>query len=467
MKDRQTRVIGMYLEHISDVPRFLRVVSKISHRKPIVALLVGKSQAGTRAIGSHTGSLASPYNVLSAVLRQAGVVQVEDLEDLYNSLKVFSLAPRNASKDIVIVTNAGGPGIIAVDTLMQTSLRMAVIPDALQKRLRAILPLGSAVLNPIDLVGDADFPRFKKALDLIIADPTMHTICILVTPQTMTPLLELAEYLGALVHKTSKVIFTCFIGGVSVKKARERLKDLGVLQFSYPYDALRIVAIAKNFKKEHEVYTYTGPLHPVKGVMHQMSYASVQKLLIREHFPIQKGLLATKSVELGRVHYPIAMKVLSPDIVHKRDAGAVALNLTNKKEADVVWDRFKREFKSKQVDGILIQPMVRAGAEFIIGMKRDALAGPVLMVGIGGSDAEFIHDMSLRVAPITRSMAQQMLSDLRYQKRLKNVDKDFLIRILLRLSALSLRRTDIQELDFNPVTVYAKGGIIVDARIVI
>lgn len=467
-RDPQTSIIALYLERLSDGPRFISLVSKISRKKPIIVLKAGDSPAGQQAVLSHTGSLAGSSQIFSAVMRGVGAIEVQDLEELFNLIKFFAFARRNPSRSVVIVTNAGGPAIVAVDLLSHTSLQLAVVPSAVQKKLSNVLPNAASVKNPIDLVGDADVNRFRHALDIVLREKSFGNVLLIVTPQTTTPRATLARYLQKLHDTTDKNLLVCLVGGEIVAPVRRLLTRYKILNFNYPYDALHTLDLAKKFYERHA--PFRAPLGLRSSVRRTapmlMSYVKVQRLLRTKKFPIQTGIILQSPNDIRYIkQYPVALKVLSPQIVHKMKSGAVQLQVQSPREVVRFWNNMRRKF-SRNFEGVLVQPMVFGGTEIIVGMKQDLTMGVVVMVGIGGSFADEIHDTSLSIGYPNTDDARRMIRELKHQELLQSADRNFLERLIVKVGKLAKRSPRFYEMDFNPVRVYTKGGIILDARIV-
>ncbi len=465
--DPGTSVIGIYSEQISNGPAFMAAVARCTRRKPVVVLKAGVSEAGSKAVSSHTGSLAGSAQVMSALLAQAGALQAYDVEDFFKLLELCSYGYQNSSRSVAVLTNAGGPGVIASDLLSNTSLRLASFSGETTQALRKALPHGAAIANPVDLMGDADLVRFKKALSILDADPETGVILVMLTPQRMTPVDAIARHLGAFQKRSQKQIIACFIGGTALRRARSILIEQGVICFSYPYDAIRVLALSKAQTRSKSMPVNTRSLALYTGEKKLMPYSTMQRLLSRKGFPLTKGSSIQTVAQAKRLRgFPLALKALSTRAIHKARSGAVALDVMTAKEAALVTKRFIKQFKGKGFEGILAQPMMRGGKEFIMGLKRDPVAGMVILVGIGGSLTEELGDTVVHIGQLKNTAeARACVEGIRHTSFLKDIDRGFLAGLLKKLSDFGLEHPEVYELDFNPVQVHRTGGSIIDARI--
>lgn len=466
--DPGTKVIGLYLEEINDAYKLSRTIARISRLKPIVVLKSGSSPAGQRAVSSHTGSLADEPRVVSYLFERSGALQVDDIEDLFNVLKIFALSRSPISQDIVVVSNAGGPGVITVDLIAPTHLRLASLTNTAKNKLKARLPDGVSVGNPIDLMGDADLKRFQKALVYLVKHSPVRTFFIIVTPQSVTPVNPLARYLVRLQVSTTKKIIACFIGGDSVEKARKILAKGNVLNFKFPYDAIRALEIRSRYETLSRI-----PIHKPtalalsKKEIFQLPYAYVQRLLIREKIPLIRGRILRSENEIVTLRqFPVAMKILSRDVIHKDDAGGVVLGIRNRQEARRAYRNLTKRFAINNREGILSQPMVLEGRDWFIGVKRDALLGVIVLVGAGGTSVEALGDVAMSSTPISVDSGIKLIRTVHAARKLSERQIKELARIVSKVASLPVKYPRIHELDLNPVKITNKGDVVIDARII-
>lgn len=468
-RDSGTKVIGLYLEEISDGPKFMRAVARACRKKPVIVLKAGSSAEGRAAMTSHTGSLAGSAVVFETMIRQAGGILVHDLEDFYLLLRLAATSTQNRSRDIAIVSNAGGPAIVAVDVLTRTDLRLATISKATQTKLKRLLPGEAAVHNPIDLLGDADLMRFSQTLRVLHHDPAVGNLYVIVTPQSMTPLRALARYLVRFNRRITKPLIVSFIGGRSVAPSRRILVAGGVQTFGYPWDALRILALSK----ERYTHVFAGnrrdrsSQHGLGTGKQLLPYRETERSLAHARLPILRSRFITSPRDLKAVKsFPIVLKAVAKGIVHKQRSGAVHLNIKNHREATRVFNQLRKRFGSA-FQGAHAQKMVSAGTEFIVGFTRDPVMKGVLLVGIGGVLTEELNDVALRLGQVTLEQARAMITSLKHVHLTHGCDTDFLARVVVKLSRFVTMHPNIVEIDLNPVVVYESGGMIVDARIIV
>ncbi|MEK7584329.1 MAG: acetate--CoA ligase family protein, partial [Patescibacteria group bacterium] len=379
---------------------------------------------------------------------------------------LYASPARHPSSEVVVVTNAGGPAIIAADEIAKTDLRLALLPEQLQKRLRRILNRAGEIHNPIDLVGDAKFDIFKKTIDTLLHEDSFGNILIIVTPQTVTPIEDLARYIGRVNKKTDKHILSCFIGGKRVEPAHRILSSFGTSNFTFPYDAIHTLALSKKFfaPRERLVTEIADDTRGEAGAF--LSYERMQRYLSRRGMPYTKGVVVRKSSDIQKVRsYPIAMKALSTRALHKARSNALRLNVASQSAAESVFTELSGLFSGKGLEGVLAQPMVSGGREFFIGIKRDPQFGLVTLFGIGGTLAEELHDIVMRVGILSKRHVGDMLAELRNQHLLQDCDIRFISDLLLSINLMAARDPKMLELDCNPVVVFRQGGTIIDARI--
>jgi len=495
--DPETRVIMGYVESIDDGVRFLRVAREVTARKPVILVKAGSTAAGARAASSHTGSLAGSDRAYSAAFRQGGILRAETVEDLFDFALGFALQPMPRGDRLLILTNAGGPGILAADTAEKIGVRLAEVSPELRGRLAGKLPPTASLGNPVDIIGDAQADRYREALSEIRGDPSVDAVLVLLTPQAMT---EPEETARAAVHAlagSGKTAFASFLGEASVKEARKVLSAGGIPQYPVPERAVRSLHAMLRYRKIRGGAPPSGA-EPA-GIRVAQARAAVdaalaagkrtlgeeesREILEAYGFRFPRHVLAQTSREAVRafeeMRRPVAMKIVSPDILHKTDVGGVRLNLS---DAEAVADAFveitssaRRMVPDAWIAGVSVQEMVSGGRELILGMSRDPQFGPLLMFGLGGIYVEVLKDVSFRLAPLSRDEAVEMVREIRAYPLLSSfrgsvpADEGGIVDALLRISRLSTDVPEIQELDINPVMVMSKGRGIraIDCRMTI
>jgi len=431
----------------------------------------GVSEYGASAISSHTGSLAPESSVFAAACKQAGAIVVSSLREFYNISKLLSLGVGFGApiQRLVVLTNGGGPSVVAADEIgLSNSLSLVQFDENIKNELRKILPPMAAVGNPIDMIGDAPAERYGKVLDILCGLENVQGVIVMLTPQMMIDVEETARVLGK--YKEKKKIFPAFLGGVSIEKGRNALLESGLTNFGFSKDIVDgLDALAKNAKKIESKKTPS----PNTPIVLQAKFTDMTKILsgygmhIEGKFITDKGDLEDALGECGSG--PYAMKAISTSIVHKTDAGAVRLNILNFKEAVSVWEEMVAKFS--QIEGMLVQKMEK-GREIIIGIKRDKTFGPTILFGLGGILAEAMKDTAVRIAPVSKEEALEMMHEIKGTKILegmrgeKPINFDALAEIIANLSRLALEHPEIKEIDLNPVICSENSATIVDARMI-
>ncbi len=499
-QDPQTQVILLYIEELSDGRRFLQLAREITgegdNRKPILALKAGRTPAGARAVASHTGSLAGSDEVYEALFAQAGVLRADTVEDLFEYAIAFANQPLPNGRRTVIITNAGGPGIMATDACVRYGLELAQLNEKTLEQLRQKLPPHASLLNPIDLIGDAQHDRYEAALDAVLDDPNVDAVIVLLTPQAMTDIENIANVIVQKSKQRVKPILACFMGLVDISAGVNILKENGVPCYSFPEDAVRALAAMVKYVDWVRRPRTGFKMFPVdtERARNLLSKAPVSEhgfipeevafqVLEAYGFPVLPwGVAKTpeEAVSVARqIGYPVVLKVLSPDIVHKFDVGGVQLNLNSDSDVKQAFEKIinsvKQRLPEARIEGVIVQAMAKKGREVILGLKRDPQFGPILMFGLGGIYVEVLRDVTFRFAPVRELGAYRMVRDIRTYKLLEGVrgeppaDIDKIVECIERLSQLAIEQDLIEELDINPLIVYpqGEGAVVVDVRIMV
>lgn len=499
-QDPNTDLIMMYVEDISDGQAFVNAAYDITHGanpKPILAMKTGRTAQGAAAAASHTGSLAGSDEVYDAIMSQAGVIRVNSVEDLFNYAPVFLDNRMPGGCRTAIVTNAGGPGIMATDACIRHGMELAKFGEYTLKSLKFQLPPAANIKNPVDVIGDAKHDRYRSALDAVSADAGVDQIVVIVTPQTMTDVVEIAEVVGDTKEFSEKPIIACFMGAVDVSTGVGLLRKRSVPCYTFPEDAMQALSVREKFAR----WTRS----PVLGhKQFEVDHAGVQGLFAEElaagrnqlveikalgvfekyGFPVVPYALAQSADEAveaaRRIGYPVVLKISGPKILHKTDVGGVKLNLLDDDAVRSGYEQMVATVREKmgaevEIWGVVVQKLLPRGKEIILGMTRDARFGPLLMFGLGGIYTEALRDVSFRLAPIRENVATEMVKDIRSYRLLEGVrgerpsDTAALADCLLRLSQLATSHPQIKELDINPLIVYPRGqgAMIADARVIL
>jgi acetyltransferase len=491
-EDKETRVIAGYLESIKEGDKFLRIAEQAASVKPVVILKVGITSAGAKAASSHTGSLAGADIAYGAAFKRAGVIRAENFEALFDYATAFAMQPLPAGDRVAIITNAGGPGIMAADAAEGLGLKMVSPSPASVEKLKACMPASAAFGNPIDVIGDAEPDRYVKAFEIMQDDEKIDGIIVVVTPQNMTRPLELAEKLAA-AHKGKKPVLAAFMGGTEVAAGKEKLQAVGIPNYPSPDRAVtaframcdyaawrgRPARIVTRFPVNRRRVDRIINLQTRNGTP-QMGEVEAKEILRAYDFNVLAGQLARTSddaVEIAeRIGYPVVLKISSPDIIHKSDFGGVRINLANAEQVrdafDLMMVRIQKRAPKAHLRGGFVEKMGARGREVILGMTRDPQFGPMLMFGLGGIFVEVMKDVTFHLAPITAEEAMQMLKGTRSYALLQGargqapVDLDAIAGALQRISQLATDYPEILELDINPFIVGPVGvqAYVADAR---
>ncbi len=488
--DEQIKVIMMYLEEIKNGKEFMKIVSRISTKKPVIILKSGKTEAGQKAVSSHTGSLAGSAQSYSTAFAQCGVIEAKEAEDFFNLAKAFSLQPLPKGNRVGIVTNAGGPGILVTDLLPEYGLKLANLDEATKSALRQVLPPAASVSNPVDILGDGKAERYASAVKSVIDDKNADSVLVLLTPQKMTEVEKTAEAIGEIAKGQSKPVILCFLGEKNITKAYDVFAQYSLPYFDWPKAAVSALSRMYDYSlSQKKSFGLSKPLDlnsykQKKNVQlvlskDRLTEADCRDLLLPLKFPLHKaGLAKTEKEALAiakKVGYPVAVKVVSPDIVHKSDMGGVKIGLKNPKELKAGLAEMKKTLNKKakgaQIDGYLVGEMVK-GLEIILGVKQDPQFGPLVMVGAGGIYTEIFKDVAFGIAPFSLAQAKEIVSQLKIYKMFlgargqKPLDLDAVANLLVKLGDFALQFPEINEIDFNPVMVKEKGKgcTVVDLR---
>ncbi len=496
--DPNTKVILLYLESVSNGDKFRMIARTVSSVKPVIAVKAGASHHGAVAASLHTGSIAGSDSAYEAVFKQCGIVRARSLEELFNAARLFASQPIPKSYSTVIVTNAGGPGILATDACERYGVELEPIPIELARDLRAKLPPAASLHNPIDILGDADAERYRTTLETILARGNVDALIVILTPQAMSQPRETAEVLAELKSRyPDKVILASFIGGEEMSEAKAILRKSGIVDFDFPDDAASALSLLFNYKRSIEKLRNIPEPQKLKDVDREFVETLLSRfklerrvnLLGYEAFQILSAYnIPTVSCRLARtpeeavkiaeeIGYPVVVKVSSPEILHKTDVGGVKLNLNSPSEVadafEEVVSNTRKYMPRANIYGVEVSKMVARGMEVIVGMHRDPQFGPLIMFGLGGIYVDFIRDVSFRVAPLSTEEALDMIKETRSYTLLRGVrgggpsDIESLVDVIVRVGLLSTEFREIADMDLNPIFVYEKGKgcIAVDAKI--
>jgi acetyltransferase len=499
-EDPTTDSIVLYLESVTEARRFMSAARAFTRTKPIVVYKAGRFSESAQAAASHTGAMAGVDAVYEAAFQRAGMVRVYRAEDMFDCAELLARQRTPAGPRLAIITNAGGPGVMAADELLEHQGQLAQLsPDTIEK-LNALLPAHWSHRNPVDVLGDAQPERLGKALQLVVADSNVDGVLVVLTPQAMTDPIGTAIRVADIAATTREPILAAWMGGRAVEPGRQILNQAGVPTYDSPDRAVRAFTYLVSYRRNRETLYETPRQVPHVGTVDlataraQIDHAYAAGRSVLTEFE-SKNLLAAfgipttvprpassalSAVEIAReVGYPIVMKIDSPQIVHKTEVQGVVLGIASDDEVrhalEEMVERAKRLRPDADIHGVTLQSMITSadGVELIVGAKRDPVFGAVMMVGAGGITAEVLGDIALELPPLNERLAHRMLDSLKIRPLLhgfrgrRAVDVDRLVEVLMQFSYLIAEKPAISELDVNPLLVTAEGVTALDARVIL
>ncbi len=499
-EDEKTRSIILYVESIGQARKFMTAARAFARGKPIVAYKAGRFPESAQVAASHTGALAAEDAVYDAAFQRAGLARVLDIGEIFDCAELVGRQRVPLGPRLAVVTNAGGPGVMAADALIASGGQLAPLSAETLSRLDEVLPPSWSHGNPVDVLGDARSKRLAKAVEIVLQDPGADAVLVIVTPQAMTNPTAMAQALAQLVDASAKPVLAAWLGGESMAEGRRLLAEAGVAGYRTPEQAVRafmtLVAYSRNLESLYETprdipVAFTPDRQRLHAEFRRLAGPERRTLSERDSkamleaygIPTALPQAAATADEAARLAaqagFPVVLKVLSPDITHKSDVGGVVLDL---KDADAVrrafaeiGERARRLAPGARLEGVTVQPMVarESGVEMILGIKKDPVFGTVVMAGRGGTEAELFADRSLGLPPLNEPLARRMLESLRvwplldgYRGR-RPAAKDALLETLIRLSYFAADYPEVAELDINPLLVTPERVIALDARLVV
>ncbi len=497
--DPKTKVILLYLEEVSDGRSLMKVSRKIIREsgKPILILKSGRTDEGASAAASHTGSLAGSDDVCDAAFTQAGIIRCDTIEDMFNFAIGLVYQPLPRGNRVAIITNAGGPGVLATDMTIKENLSLARFSEKAKEVLKKSLPGTANICNPVDVIGDARVDRYNVALSSVLQDENVDGALVILTPQSMTDIKAIAEEICRISCCYNKPVYASFMGESDVSIGVDILQRRKIPHYQLPENMCKAFARSYRFnrqlKKEYTAAVVfkdvdTDRAHTIlnEAIMNDrwfLSEAETVNIMEAYKMPVLPGILAVSEKDVGRIAgslgYPVVMKVSSEKIVHKSDVGGVILNIRDGKEAEAAYqtilNKVSRTVPDARINGVFIQKMAAEGEEVILGLKRDPSFGSVIMFGLGGIFVEIFRDVSFRVAPIEKNEVAGMVQDIKSYPILTGVrgrsekDLESLKECIQRLSQLAVECTQISELDINPLIVMdrGKGCYVTDIKIML
>ena len=497
--DSNVSSIILYIESLTNFRKFMSAARAVSRVKPIIVLKSGRSPAGAKAAQSHTGALAGEDAVYEAAFQRAGIKRVHTVAELFDCAELLAKQPRPAGPGLIILTNAGGPGVMAADALAEYGLEpLALSPETLE-RLNAILPPYWSRSNPVDILGDADLERFRRTVEVCLQDPGINGLLVMTAPQALTDPTAIAEALTQILSGRRCPIFTVWMGGRDVEMGREIFNRAGIPTYETPEQAVRAFWHLVSYKQNLELLQEIPP-----RLAHILEYHQDQARQIIDRALLEKtealteveakALLSSYGIPVNRTEaaagadkaiklaaamgYPVVLKILSRDILHKTDAHGVELNLQDQNDVRQAFGKIMvqaRNFDPEaRLAGVTVQPMrPRPDYELIVGSKKDPDFGPVILFGMGGIMTEVLKDHAITLPPLNRLLARRLIESTRVYKLLKGYRNRppanllLLEEILIRLSQLVTDFPEIAELDINPLIMDEDGAWAVDCRVIL
>jgi acetyl coenzyme A synthetase (ADP forming)-like protein len=492
-EEPDTRVILMYLENFGNPRKFTRLARRVTRSKPILAVKAGRTAAGARAATSHTGALAASDAAIDALLAQCGVIRVDTVEELFDLAMAFSHLPIPVDDRVAIVTNAGGPGIIIADACESNGLRVVPLSAETQARLRAHLPEEASVRNPVDMIATANAEDYRLALDAVLSDDAVSAaIAAFVPPLGVRQVDVATAIVQARATHREKPVLAVLMGREGLPEGRAQLSDAGMPAYIFPESAARALAamnrqrrwlerppgVIAEFAVDHEAARALLEDAAAAGREHLSSPDAIALLAaygiptVRTRFAVSAEAAADAA---GAIGFPVVLKIVSPAIVHKTEAGGVAVDLRDAQQVRSAFARIVERAHAyapdAKLEGVMVEQYVTGGRETIIGMSQDPEFGPLLMFGLGGIYVEALRDVVFRVQPVSNIDAQEMVAGIRGERLLRGMrgerpsDTDAIVEAIQRVSQLVGDFPAIQELDINPFVVFPSGALAVDARV--
>src|SRR5665647_1795378 len=500
--DPKTKSILMYVEGITEARKFMSAARHFARTKPIIVVKSGKFSESAKAAASHTGSLSGEDSIYDAAFKRAGIVRVNEIADLFNAAEVLGTQPLPKGPRLAIITNAGGPGVMATDSLIAQGGKLAKISQKTLDSLNAVLPPFWSHGNPVDVLGDARSERYKTAVEACLNDENIDGILIVFTQQAVSESVEIAKNIVELVRSKScqnKTILTSFMGYGAVQEANSILNANNIPTYSTPEQAIRTYMYMYNYQANIDLLYETPeelpvdaspPKRPIMAILRNAAFDGrevltedeAKKILKHYNFPVVKTSVANNVDEAvafaQEMGFPVVLKILSPQIIHKSDAGGVILNVNSPHEVreafEVLIQRATAYNPNAQIIGVTVQPMIeKKGHELIIGGKTDPVFGPVILFGMGGVGVELFKDYSIGLPPLNTTLIHRMMEETKVYRLLKGwrnapaVNLKKLDETVLMFSQLLVDFPQIKEIDINPLLINEKEATILDARIVV
>jgi acetate---CoA ligase (ADP-forming) len=499
MEDEKTKVILLYLEEVTDGRALMQATRDVIRQsgKPVLLLKAGRTAAGASAAASHTGSLAGDDKIYDAAFKQAGIIRCNNIEEMFNIAIAFAYQPKPRSNKVAIITNAGGPGVLTTDAAIHDGLQLATFSEETTREFKKYLPATANIKNPVDVIGDARADRYNTAMNGAFKDADVDAVFVILTPQSMTDIETIAKEVVNVSKQYTKPVYASFMGEADVAPGVDILLKNKIPHYILPESMCRSFSRVYRFYRDMDTEIHTQRQY--SGVDMETAHAILDEAVRNNHlylpedeadrilklygFPVIPVKVAQSPDEAAliarKIGFPVVMKIVSDDIIHKSDVKGVILNLYSEEEVSnsftVMMDNISKIVPEARIKGIQISKMITGGEEVILGIKRDPSFGPVIMFGLGGVYVEVFKDVSFRVAPIDEFIADSMIKQTKSYKILSGVrgkpprDVESIKECLMRLSELALECPQIKELDINPLIVLdeTNGCYVADSRIML
>ncbi|HSI80992.1 MAG TPA: bifunctional acetate--CoA ligase family protein/GNAT family N-acetyltransferase [Solirubrobacterales bacterium] len=498
-QDERTRSLVLYVESVTDARKFMSAARAFALRKPIVAYKGGRFPASAQAAVSHTGAIAGEDAVYDAAFERAGVVRVGRIADVFATAELLARHHAPSGARLGIVTNAGGPGVMAADALLSRGGALAALSDESRSALGELLPPSAATANPVDVLGDADPDRYRAAVETVLDDPEVDAVLVILTPQAMTDPTRAARAVADAGAKSSKPLLAAWMGGPTVAEGMNILATAGAATYEYPEQAvdafMHLVSYSRNLATLYETpraipvsfdldrSRVKELLEPVLSEADEVLSETASKTLLDAYGiattkPVAAASAADAVAVAAEIGYPVVLKVRSPEITHKTDVGGVVAGISTPEEVGATYERILATVAERQPDariqGVTVQPMADApGYELLLGARRDPTFGAVIALGAGGITAELQADLALGLPPLNERLARRMVESLRISPLLGGyrgrpaVDLDALLETMIRFSYLVADYPEVSEIEINPLLASSSGAIALDARAVV
>lgn len=491
-KDEHTRVIVLYMESVSDGKKFIQAASEATKHKPVIALKVGRFEAGQKAAASHTGALAGSEAAFDAAFAKAGILRADTAEQMFDWARALEVYPRGfdtprrtrgysttSKKNMAILTNAGGPGVIAADSLETNGLLLSQLTESTLGALSSTLPPSASVNNPVDMLASASPDAYAACLKILLQDENVNGMLVILPPPPMFKTEDVAERLVEVIRQFDKPVVIALMGSTLVEEANKVFQRAHVPTYPFPERAASALgALARR----------ANGLQSLQTLQLNNKHSKVRRLLSPDNLdellttygipttPIKLARNENEAVTVAReLGFPVVMKIASPDILHKSDVGGVLLNIQDTASLQSGYAQMMDQVRSvkpeAKIEGVYLQRQIPEGQEVIIGAVRDPLFGPLMMFGSGGVEVEGLKDVAFALAPLNQAEAEEMMRKTWAGRKLKGfrsippVDEEAVIDVLIKLSHLAIENENIEEIEINPLRVLGKGAVAVDVRV--